>query len=85
MPPPSVAVAWIPVTHLRPAEAPRRHRRSGCRNGDHAFGTTQHIGGGIARRVCSVCATVSIDLSSAYEMVEPSGEGLARRPPGNLA
>lgn len=47
----------------------RRERRTqpDCRAGRHRYGPPQPIGGGILRRLCPSCGTVSIDLTEADE------------------
>lgn len=50
----------------------RRRARSDCKSGRHRYGSAQLIGGGIERRICSVCDAVSIDLTAAEEPV-PAG------------
>jgi hypothetical protein len=60
------------MTHLRPEEKSAKRRKSDCRKGLHAYGATQSIGAGIDRRVCQLCNTVTIDLTSTYEPGRPS-------------
>ncbi len=43
----------------------RRQTRSDCRTGRHRYGVETVIGGGIVRRMCKACGTVSIDLTSS--------------------
>lgn len=59
------------VSHIRPEDMAPRHRRSACRRGRHDYGKPQHIGAGITRQVCDVCASVTIDLTSTYEPDSP--------------
>jgi hypothetical protein len=66
------------LTHLRQGERATKHRKSDCKKGDHLFGATQSVGAGIARRVCEVCGAVTIDLTTAYEMSEPTGTPRSR-------
>lgn len=40
-------------------------RYGDCRKGMHRYTPTVEIGGGIARRTCSVCGFVQIDLNNA--------------------
>ena len=59
------------MSHLRPDDKTARHRRSDCRKGRHQYGESQNIGAGIVRRVCEVCADVTIDLTNAEELTKP--------------
>ena len=59
------------MSHVRPNDKIARHRRSDCRKGRHQYGESQNIGAGIVRRVCEVCAYVTIDLTSADELETP--------------
>jgi hypothetical protein len=43
----------------------RRKAKSACRRGNHRYGGYQEVGGGIRRRVCLACASVTIDLTGA--------------------
>lgn len=45
----------------RAPRVPRRPRGS-CRTG-HLYGTGQNVGGGILRYLCSICGSVSIDIT----------------------
>lgn len=46
-------------------------RSNGCRDGQHDFGSTTSVGGGLVRSVCTVCGDVSIDLRVADEPTTP--------------
>ena len=39
-----------------------------CRRGEHRYGLATEAGGGIVRRICLACGTLSIDLTG----VEPT-------------
>jgi hypothetical protein len=45
-------------------------RYSNCKKGMHRYSRAGEIGGGIARRTCSNCGIVQIDLSSAERSTE---------------
>lgn len=45
-------------------------RKSNCRRGEHAFGPTVDVGGGIQRQVCGSCGLIELDLRSGSELVE---------------
>lgn len=55
------------MSHLRPED----RSRNSCRKGRHYFGANQHIGGGIARRICEDCGEITIDLTGAEEVTTP--------------
>ena len=38
-------------------------RYTNCKKGVHRYSSTRAVGGGIARRICSDCGLVQIDLS----------------------
>jgi hypothetical protein len=59
------------VSQTRQDQTSQRHKRAECRKGRHLFGTNQNIGAGINRRVCEVCAAVTIDLTNTYELAQP--------------
>ncbi|MFQ5522288.1 MAG: hypothetical protein ACE5F5_01750 [Acidimicrobiia bacterium] len=59
------------MSHLRPQDRPRKHRRSDCRKGRHNFGQAQNIGAGIRRQVCDACGAVSIDLTGGENLTFP--------------
>lgn len=59
------------MSHLGPSAKRPRHRRADCRKGRHEYGESQNVGAGILRRVCRVCAAVSIDLTKADELTKP--------------
>ncbi len=45
----------------------RRQALSDCRSGYHRYGKRRVIGGGIYRRVCLACGTITIDLTALDE------------------
>ncbi|HEX6301002.1 MAG TPA: hypothetical protein VF148_11100 [Acidimicrobiia bacterium] len=59
------------MSHLRPDDRSRKHRRSACRKGRHLFGKAQNIGAGITRQVCETCGEVTIDLTGARVPTTP--------------
>lgn len=59
------------MSHIGPTNKEPRQRRSDCRKGRHEYGEPQNIGAGILRRVCALCAMVTIDLTSADELTTP--------------
>lgn len=52
------------MTHVRVDDVAQVHRRSSCRRGSHRYEGAQQVGGGIRRRVCVACGSVSIDLAT---------------------
>lgn len=58
------------MSHLRAGESQRRHKLSSCKKGRHHYGEPQYIGAGIVRQVCLTCATVTIDLTGAEQVLE---------------
>lgn len=44
-----------------------RRTKVDCSTGRHRYGTAQPIGGGIVRRVCDACHSISIDLGEVDE------------------
>ncbi len=54
---------------LRTKTGRARHSGAGCKEGSHAYGPEQAIGGGIVRLICRDCGSVSIDLREAEEPV----------------
>ncbi len=59
------------MSHVIPEENTERRRRANCRKGRHDFGENQHVGGGIIRRVCDVCGSVTIDLTQGEGLTAP--------------
>lgn len=59
------------MSHLGPIDETPRRRRADCRKGIHDYGEPQNIGAGILRRVCGLCAMVTIDLTNADELTAP--------------
>lgn len=64
----------------------RRHRRrsrrkavADCREGRHTYGPPQDIGGGITRQTCSVCGTVTIDITEPEPEPAPGPFGFKKR------
>jgi len=55
----------VPDLSSTQADTTRRRRKARvqCRQEHHRFGSAQPVGGGIVRRVCNACGSVSIDLS----------------------
>ncbi len=53
------------MSHIRPEMNPSKHKIADCRRGSHDYGEGQHIGAGIMRRVCEICADVTIDLTGS--------------------
>jgi hypothetical protein len=61
------------MTHVRVEDITTVHRRSSCRKGEHRFGNLRSVGGGILRRVCLACGSVSIELTTLSDAGD--GEG----------
>lgn len=59
------------MSHIRPGDKSRKHRRSDCKKGRHDYGEPQSVGAGIVRQVCKACAAVTIDLTQADELRTP--------------
>ncbi|MGH8871603.1 MAG: hypothetical protein ACRDWS_06495 [Acidimicrobiia bacterium] len=55
------------MSHVRPEETSLFHRKFSCRRGRHRFGVGQQVGGGIIRRVCVACGSVTIDLTGVTD------------------
>lgn len=55
-------------------EASRRGTAVICRIGKHRWSADQNVGAGIVRRVCSVCRSVTIDLTKSAETAESSSD-----------
>lgn len=50
----------------------RRKAAADCRQGNHRYGSPKLIGGGMYRQNCAICGTVSIDITRADDVTEPS-------------
>lgn len=59
------------MSHLGHIDESPRRRRADCRKGSHDYGEPQNVGAGILRRVCQLCAMVSIDLTNTDEPTTP--------------
>ena len=59
------------MSHVRPEDKSTRTRRADCKKGRHTYGESQSIGAGLLRRVCDLCAWVTIDLTGAEELKSP--------------
>lgn len=66
-------------SNQKPGRRSRRKAASGCRKGDHRFGSPKRVGGGMTRQTCSVCGSVTIDLTSTDRRIEPALFGSAQR------
>jgi hypothetical protein len=62
------------MSPLTPETRPR-HKLSWCKKGNHNYGETQMVGGGITRQVCQTCWVVTIDLTSVDRMAEAHPHG----------
>lgn len=50
----------------------RRKARIECRQEHHRFGSAQPVGGGIVRRICDACGSISIDLTEVDDAHLPA-------------
>jgi hypothetical protein len=61
----------------------RRQARVDCQLGRHRFGSSQEIGGGIVRRVCHACSSITIDLTAVQEPIAVGELFVGRRQLGS--
>jgi hypothetical protein len=57
----------------------RRKAKVDCQVGRHRFGSLQTVGGGIVRRVCTACSSITIDLTGVQEQITSAELFVGRR------